>query len=116
MKVGEEDVQEPQSTAASQPQERWTCPRCEEPNKMQRERCNNCDAPKPGTEVPSQPPKAKAQTPPPEKWTCPKCDEPNKAERDCCNNCGWVKRSKVVVSIDDSDEDTAPPAPTQTAN
>lgn len=59
---------------------KWICPKCDEPNKIEREVCNNCNQKKPK---------------PAEKWTCPKCDEPNRNDRDRCNMCGWVMRTKV---------------------
>jgi len=43
-------------------QEKWNCPKCDEPNRLARERCNNCGVSKPK----------------PQKWTCPKYDDVHK--------------------------------------
>jgi len=65
----------------------WTCPVCDEPNKL-RKQCNNCGAPRPGAQTTA----GQSRAPQEESassscWTCPACDEPNK-RREKCNNCG----------------------------
>eukprot|EP00930_Biecheleria_cincta_P054347 TRINITY_DN4038_c0_g1_i1.p1 TRINITY_DN4038_c0_g1~~TRINITY_DN4038_c0_g1_i1.p1 ORF type:complete len:1041 (-),score=191.24 TRINITY_DN4038_c0_g1_i1:453-3575(-) len=83
--------------------ERWTCLKCDEPNRAERAVCNNCNGPRPT---------------PPEPWVCPRCDEANKAERDKCNNCGRIKGNapsaegkqgcEPIISLDSSDEESKP--------
>jgi len=81
----------------------WYCPVCDEPNRANRERCNNCGLESHPTVCTHANIGADAgesadhgcET----RWTCPTCDEPNRADRKTCNNCGADRESPMTSHL-----------------
>eukprot|EP00930_Biecheleria_cincta_P024592 TRINITY_DN17593_c0_g2_i1.p1 TRINITY_DN17593_c0_g2~~TRINITY_DN17593_c0_g2_i1.p1 ORF type:complete len:152 (-),score=39.69 TRINITY_DN17593_c0_g2_i1:76-531(-) len=82
--------------------ERWTCPKCDEENKIVRANCNGCNEPRPSAvaETTSENDKGQAElVATSQHWMCLHCGEPNKAARSSCNSCSQPRGTETSPDL-----------------